>query len=241
MPESDLIKDLLHRRSDMSTFVIHFTRGTELLCEAQIISMLKSLKLIAKKPYGMAKRLGTLTESTSVTQQTVCFTDMPIEHSWMMVRSIAGRDWHFQPYGLVFSKEYARSKGCHPVWYVDSAGPTPSLADAVLQLIRTYHEAYEKDSAAYPLESLDILRLAPFMEARGLQVDFMWEREWRHRGDFEFESPGNVVAVLAPEDKHVDMRGKILALGTEWVARDVPILDPSWGTDKIIHTLSKGT
>ncbi|QEM25743.1 hypothetical protein D6M20_02580 (plasmid) [Rhodococcus qingshengii] len=241
MPELDNIKDLLHRRSDLSTFVHHFTRGTPADCEASILNMLATRTLNARTPYGMATHLDGLTYLTPATQRTVCFTDTPIEHSWMMVRDIAGRSWDFQPYGIVFSKEYARTKGCHPVWYVDAFGPPPSMASTVWQLIENYRLAFMATPAAYPLETLDVLRMAPFMEPRMNGKDFVWEREWRHRGDFNFESPANVVAVFAPEVNHFLLRPKINALGPEWGQRDVPILDPRWGTDKIIHALSKGT
>lgn len=241
MPELEFIKDLLHRRSDLSAFVHHFTRGTIAECEAQILSMLETRTLIAKTAFGLARHFDEFTDETPVTQRTVCFTDTPIEHSWMIVREIAGRQWNFQPYGLVFSKEFARAQGCHPVWYVDTAGPEPSMSTAMYRLIEHHRVTYAANPAAYSLQDWDILRIAPFMEPRAANRDFVWEREWRHRGNFNFGSPANLVAVFAPENSHNRLREKISKLGMEWHQRDIPVLDPGWGTDRIIHALSKGT
>lgn len=238
MAELELIGDLLHRRSDLGGFIHHFTRGTPTQCDAALLNMLRGMTLVAVKAWGVARDFDGATLSTSVTQRTVCFTDTPIEHSWMMVRQIAGRSWNFQPYGVVFTKAFARAKGCHPIWYLDAYGPDPSMATAVLRLVDAYRREITADPARFPLESLDILRMTPFMEMRHAGQDFAWEREWRHRGNFNFEAPSNVVAVFAPEYEHFRLRGQIAGLSPAWAARNVPILDPKWGADRILHALS---
>ncbi|WP_158171050.1 hypothetical protein [Rhodococcus sp. JT-3] len=238
MAEPELIDDLLHRRSDLGGFIHHFTRGTPAQCEVTLLNILRGMTLVAANAWGVARDLDGATLSTSVTQRTVCFTDMPIEHSWMMVRQIAGRSWNFQPYGVVFTKAFARVKGCHPIWYVDAVGPPPSMSTAVGRLVEAYRTGITNDPANYQLENLDILRLTPFMEWRHAGQDFVWEREWRHRGNFNFDAPRNVVAVYAPENQHLRLRGQIAGLSPDWAARTIPILDPKWGSDRILQALS---
>jgi len=236
---ADLIRDLLQRRSDLSTFLHHFTKGTPADAEAALMSILGGLCLSARKPWGLARDFDSATiSSPTVTQRVVCFTDTPIEHSWMMVRDIAGRSWDFQPYGVVFAKNFARAQGCHPIWYLDEQGPAPSIAAAMRQLIQTYRDARAKTPADYPPESMDILRMTPFMELRTEQQDFFWEREWRHRGDFRFATT-DVVAVFAPEKDHARLKPLISGLSVDWATRDVPLLDPVWGTNYIFGALSR--
>lgn len=238
MAEPELIGDLLHRRSDLGGFIHHFTRGTPAQCEVTLLKILRDMTLVAANAWGVARDFDGATLSTSVTQRTVCFTDTPIEHGWMMVREIAGRSWNFQPYGVVFTKAFARAKGCHPIWYLDTYGPAPSMATAVHRLVEAYRGGIARDPATFPLETLDILRMTPFMEWRHDRQDFVWEREWRHRGNFNFDAPSNVVAVFAPEHQQIRLRGYIAGLSPAWAARNVPILDPKWGADRIIHALS---
>jgi hypothetical protein len=111
------------------------------------------------------------------------------------------------------------------------------VATTLENLLQTSKNARNTEPDRNPIESLDILRIAPFVQPRSTRQDFVWEREWRHRGDFKFK-PSKLVAVLAPSQKHPELREKINALNPQWQARNVPILDPSWGTNQIVKTLS---
>ena len=57
---TEQIEDLLHRRTDLSTFLVHFTRESDdgkTTSQDNLLSILKKCKLKARNTYGMAGRL----------------------------------------------------------------------------------------------------------------------------------------------------------------------------------------
>lgn len=235
----DNIEDLLYRRTDLSTFLVHFTRGDNWLqAKENLLSILRSETIEARHPYGMAQKIDYRTLDGVATQRVVCFTDTPLEHCWMLVREIAGRGCKFQPYGVAFTKPFARSKGCNPVWYIDQTPGHDWVTKPVTELIERYIEASTADPARYPLDTMAILRMAPFFEQSGVGKDFAWEREWRHRGHFGFGGPENVMAVFAPEQEHPSLRKELDGWDEFWERRRVPLLDPKWGLEKMLVAMS---
>ncbi|MEU7970696.1 hypothetical protein AB0B48_01485 [Micromonospora sp. NPDC049089] len=72
----------------------------------------------ARSPFGPAS-MHEPNLTYAATQKVVCFTETPLEHTWMMLEDIDKRDVHFQPYGLAVTKTTARLAACNPVWYSD--------------------------------------------------------------------------------------------------------------------------
>ncbi|WP_176562331.1 abortive infection system antitoxin AbiGi family protein [Mycolicibacterium palauense] len=230
------IADMLHRRNDLSTFLVHFTRdapdggGTAFDALKAIVTQ---LKIEARTAYGLASNHPTAAGS----QRVVCFTETPLEHSWTMTRELAERRTSkFAPYGLAFTKTYARRRACNPVWYINQTRgfdwPTQALNTAIAGEIRPYEH---RDS---------LFRITPFIEQMGdwsqggttRMKEFWWEREWRRVGDFSFE-PIHTVALLAPASDHTELRQTLDATGF-WSSRAVPILDPDWGLERMIAVMS---
>ena len=117
------IEELIHRRTDLSTFVIHWTREFESTpARTNLLSILMSRRITAKNPMGAAvKKLekqptGQNRETALDSQKVVCFTEAPLEQAWSFVSYIHGRDAQFEPYGLAFTKRRARRLGVNPVW-----------------------------------------------------------------------------------------------------------------------------
>ena len=57
---SERIEDLLHRRTDLSTFLVHFTRDSDdgaTISQDNLLKILKTGRLEARNSYGMAMRL----------------------------------------------------------------------------------------------------------------------------------------------------------------------------------------
>jgi hypothetical protein len=57
---SEQIEDLLHRRTDLSTFLVHFTRDSDdgaTASQDNLLSILNTCKLRARSTYGMAGHL----------------------------------------------------------------------------------------------------------------------------------------------------------------------------------------
>ncbi|MFC8384274.1 abortive infection system antitoxin AbiGi family protein [Nocardia sp. NPDC057272] len=234
---ADRIQDLLYRRSDLSTFLVHFTRGTDYEAFTNLFNMLRDQVIEARTSYGMATMLDDRTRADpSVTQRTVCFTDTPLEHCWMMVREIDRRGWQFRPYGIAFTKGYARSRGCNPVWYMDQTPGYTWLTGAVNQMVEAARR--QCDNPFQDAAELEILKITPFFEQSGRGKDFAWEREWRHRGNFRFQSPYNVMAVFAPDSLHPALRDVIASISPVWKERRVPVLDPEWGLERMLVAMS---
>lgn len=243
----DKIEDLLHRRTDLSTFLVHLTRDSEDdPARDNLLAMLEEQTIEARTPLGMAKHLDKHLLDGPASQRVVCFSETPLEHTWMMVRKIDLRQQHFKPYGLVFSKTTCRQRGCNPVWYLDqSLGTHNWLTKAVDDLVdRAREDSKVKGTVQEDLlDEQSILRLTPFIEtmgnSAGKRKEFWWEREWRHVGDFTFPCPRNVIAVLAPEEDHVDMEKDIAEISKPWERRRVPLLDPRWGLERMIAGLAR--
>ncbi|GAA4110713.1 hypothetical protein GCM10022215_06050 [Nocardioides fonticola] len=241
----DEIEDLLHRRTDLSTFLVHLTRDTKKHgARDNLLSLLEDRTIRARSALGMAADLDDYLRDTRATQRVVCFSETPLEHSWMMVRDIRGRTQKFKPYGLVFSKSYARRVGCNPVWYLDITVGHDWLTVPVNKLVAEAKKVSRSRIGRLKGDLLaeeHIFRLTPFIEQMGnpsgTRKEFWWEREWRHVGDFAFR-PRKVVAVLAPEAEHEDLADEIEAIDHDWEKRRVPLLDPGWGLERMISALA---
>lgn len=241
------IEELLHRRNDLSTFVVHFTRDTPpSSAYDNLLSILKTWQLEARNTYGMAKTLADRFPEVAATQRTACFTETPLEHAWMMCSDIDNRDIRFDGYGVAFTKTYARRRGANPVWYLDIT-PTGRdwLTNPVNQMVQEAVQASTPPGAPAPdparLSEAPILRLTPFIEqmgplTSGRRKEFWWEREWRHVGDLHF-TPNDIVVVFAPVTAHEVLRSA-LAADPNYVGRMPRLIDASWGLERMIGALA---
>ncbi len=96
------IEELLRRRTDLSTFVIHWTRqGNGKAALENLQSILANQTLLARTPMGAAViqlekvlRQGKLRPKDHQTalksQRVVCFTEAPLEQAWSFVCPIKG-------------------------------------------------------------------------------------------------------------------------------------------------------
>lgn len=252
------IDDLLHRRTDLSTFFVHFTQGDDLDSAQRVLqNILREGEIEARNNFGMAKAFANSfpekLEEAKLEQKVCCFTETPLEHAWMMVEDIAHRSCKFKPYGIVFSKEFGISQGLNPVWYLNIKRGTNYLTAPITRMVKKCWEYLEeKDNVLeveldnfgtpIPLQArFEVLRITPFIEQVGDTTngtkDFSWEREWRKVGPLPFR-PEDVVAVLAPEARHDSLRKEIAEIPPGWKKREVPILDPKWGLERMILALS---
>jgi hypothetical protein len=191
---ADDIEGLLHRRTDLSTFLVHLTRDTKKNeARENLLNLLEDRTIRARTALGMAADLDDYLKDTVATQRVVCFSETPLEHSWMMVRDIKGRQQKFKPYGIVFSKSFARRRGCNPVWYLDITIGHDWLTVPVNDLVSDAKAASKGRLGRLKgdlLAEQSIFRLTPFIEQMGnpsgTRKEFWWEREWRHAGDFTF-------------------------------------------------------
>lgn len=223
------IRDVLYRRSDLSTFVVHLTRDKE-----SLESIVEDWKIEAKSVWGWAKNKIKENTPEEDSQKCVCFTETPLEYTHLMIEQIKGRSYQPGPYGISITKKLARKKGCNPVWYVDM---TPGQVKQ-WELSKAVDGIIHGEIANNNFEDSDIKKIAPFIEQMypGANNDhpkeFWWEREWRHVGYFDLP---NHVIILCPDENDNHQHFECLATQSGNSAKCV---DPSWGLEKIIARLA---
>lgn len=225
------IREILHRRTDLSTFVVHLARSTEESSALQVLAEIASShQLLAKRAFGWAR------DHDDGSQRCVCFSETPLEHIHLLLGSmVPAREVVMEPYGVAFPKMLARSIGINPVWYVDKTpGRDWKLSQALDALTRWTADAAA--TSGTPFGNYYFAHISPFFEFMGTwpttggQKEFWWEREWRHVGDLFVREPG--VIWLCPEDEVDDLR--------ELSGRPIePWIDPRWGLEAIIAHLAK--
>ncbi|MFE0462776.1 abortive infection system antitoxin AbiGi family protein [Kitasatospora sp. NPDC058965] len=241
MPE---IENLLHRRTDLSAFIVHFTRAHKRKTASENLqSILRAGAIEARNVFGMADKLAKKYEAVVDTQRTVCFTETPLEHAWMMCEAIPGRAMSFNGYGLAFTRSFARRMGANPVWYIDITKGHDWLVNPVNNLVASVAEDLAQSSASEREEvaqQADILRPTPFYEQMGnpsgTRKEFWWEREWRHVGDFEFDL-SDLVVLFAPEADHDEIDEVLYDLKPK--GRRPQLVDATWGLERMIAAFAR--
>ena len=254
MAKKKKVEDLLKKRKDISTLIVHIVRdhkrdkdGEDMEARDILLQILKENKLRAKNIHGWLSSDSRLTNIEEVEkyhpQKTVNFTESPFEFLKMMTEDIEGRNHDFQPYGLIFSRRVARKKGCNPVWYIDVTPEKRNLEDSIYKAMGIASWSQENHEEKVKIENPknEIFALTPFLERKGPwgadrngRKEFWWEREWRHVGDMEL-SPKDVVAVIAPAKEQDAFREKFK--GSLW--EDVKLLDIEWDNTKVEEVIGK--
>jgi hypothetical protein len=218
-----LTKDqLLQKREDLSPFLIHLTRTGDvrlykdiyglpqdnrhpLEAKQSLESIIKNKTIKAVSPYGyfnfkvkQERANGTFRNPESRVERkwlmSVCFTETPVDHVYLQCQQIAGRQLHFQPYGLAFFEQSVRRRKGNPIFYAETTN----------QLIRSAW-----DQIPTLPNCSDFKGIMPLVEGFGppwyqgrfspSEIDFRWEREWRVAGHFKFDF-GDVAFGLCETD-----------------------------------------
>jgi hypothetical protein len=224
------IRQVLSRRSDLSTFLVHLTReypeGTS--PKENLKSILIGETVEARNPYGAAvyQLNRSKVDSASLdTQKVVCFTETPLEHVQLISEPISGRNFRFGPYVIAITKRVARQRAVNPVRYLDI---TPGHNWLTMPLNSMVNDAINKGD----FKASDVARLTPFIEqmgplSSGSRKEFWWEREWRHVGDFRLASR---FIVICPEKDF----SEVMPLCHE----NIRLIDPEWSLEQIIGRLA---
>lgn len=225
------VKDIVARRTDLGTFLVHLTRGdaTEQARE-NLRQILTEGQLEARNPFGPAVAKLRTANMPVDSQRCVCFTETPLEHTHMLIAEITGRAIQFAPYGIAFPKKLGRAIGINPVWYLDI---TPGHD----WLTQPFDALIDSAIASGNFDESPIKAIAPFIEQMGTRrggggyrKEFWWEREWRIRGDCPL--PDRVI-VLCPEQEFHDFSQVVEESGVE-----AAFVDPRWGLEQIISRLA---
>jgi hypothetical protein len=224
-------KDLLNRRSDLSTFLVHLTRSTDGRTAADNLrAILTDGRIKSKSVFGILKKAsdrGELDNETEDTQRCVCFTETPLEFVYLLVEELQGRQVRLEPYGIAITKRQGRLRGVNPIWYVDI---TPGHHWLTQDLDRL-RDRFLADPPANP----NLAPLFPFVEQMGrgenYQKEFWWEREWRKTGNLAL--PDKFI-VLCPEDSIPDFEALLIEAERPYCR----CIDPRWSLERIIGHLA---
>lgn len=229
------IKEVIARRTDLSTFLVHLTRSQgEVTAKDCLKKILKDKEILAKSAFGMAKEGLSQNANLLNSQNCVCFTETPLEYLHLMIGEIEGRQCDFSPYGVAITKNLGRKLSLNPIWYVDITPGHDWLTEPINQLIDDVKN--ETD-----LEKCPILKIAPFIETmgsskgmgKGYRKEFWWEREWRHVGNFRLP-PTKII--LCPENEFSEFNDFI---DKNTIYRQTySLVDPNWGLEEIIARLA---
>lgn len=230
------IEEILARRSDLSTFLVHLCRTrNNKTGKEHLESILRDGRVKAKSAMGHAVRSLERKKLSTRSQRCVCFSETPLEHVALLLGDIDGRVCAFEPYGIAITKLQGRREGVNPVWYIDITPGHDWLTKYIDQLVEA--AILTGDFDAQPFS-----QLAPLIEQMGegtrqedgrrYRKDFAWEREWRIRGDLLLASR---FLILSPEGDHDFFRRLIEEID---IGYSVRFIDPSWSLERMIASLA---
>lgn len=208
------IQDVLERRLDLGTFLVHLTKGD---AASNLANIIKSKVLEARSPFGMAHAAMSKAGFKNDSQKCVCFSEVPLQFVSLLTQPIKDRQVEMKPYGIAVTKKQARAEGVNPVWYLDqSRGRSDWLTGQVANLVQTAISSKDENNS--------IFRLAPFIEHFGTVKDFSWEREWRCLEGFNLSSS---FLLIAPERDHEQFQKLLKSEGFD----SVPVIDCNWSLE----------
>jgi len=208
--------------TDMSNFVVHFTRlfnGKKPYWN--MLGILSQRRIRAMSAFGIGRKDAPNEKS----QYATCFSEVPLHQ----LSRLADKR---SKYGIVFRKDFVVHRHGNPILYAYKGGQ-------LNQSIRSLMKASKKDPGS------DIWKITPFIDAPGAYGKstyfFEWEREWRKIGDFNFDTD-DVECLIIPQDLHGAAKSFFIDVKQENLGPvyNCPFIDPYWSRVKIQKTLNAG-
>jgi hypothetical protein len=213
--------------TDMSEFVVHFTKATIRPADTDNTPYWQHLGIIwdgqitpSDKRWGAASEDDRLGDS----QRAVCFSEVPLPFTARIA------DRRGSSYGLGFTQEFVRRQGAARVWYLDK---DEAVASAFSELMQIHRADFDTED---PLWKVTPLVVQPHEKYR-----FEWEREWRLAGPHGLHFTMEDIAFLfIPEEWHKSARGFFDSYepGTAPIPR-CPFIDPHWDETEIESALTR--
>ncbi len=231
-------------RDDFSRFVVHLTRDTdEGAASDNLLKILEQKTIEARNPHCLfIKKIktGKFDDKLQRAFNTVCFTEAPLNQIRFMVADIPGRSIRLKPFGLVFRRSSVIEAGACPALYLNGVGANHAKFlqrrfDRDFTGIRTVQELRRKMAT----ESEDVLAFYSLCNLISPYYDFSWEREWRHRGDFQFKYY-QIVAIITGST--LPFKEKMESKLPEAKLKDlrkVPLINPDWNYERVISEMSQ--
>ena len=230
-------------REDLSRFLVHLTRDYEgTKARDNLISILLDKTIEARNPHCLFMHEIDRLRFSQVLRKafcTVCFTETPLAQVRRLTTAIPGRKVEFKGYGLVFLKETLLQRGASPAIYLNAKGT--SLRDYLLSRFRSDFDSINKLCKLKRLHTEhhgSIIQYYSLINIIADNYDFMWEREWRYSGAFEFEY-SDLIAIVAPDPKWFESYCKDqLPPETLRYIDMVPIISLRWSYEEVVETMS---
>jgi hypothetical protein len=229
-------------REDISRFLVHLTRDyNDVVARKNLISILKDKTIYAMNAHCLVMHKLQQMHFSKILQKefhTVCFTETPLPQIKQLTKEIEGRRIKLSSYGLVFWKDELFEKGASPAIYINAKGTSVSsfLIDEfenIFKQVTTFKGLKEKET-----HYKDIVHYYSLINVVKDEHDFMWEREWRHHGDFKFIYR-NVAAIIAPNPERFKELCK--ANCTDQLKKyldRIPFISPEWTYEELIEELA---
>jgi hypothetical protein len=230
-------------REDVSKFLVHLTREYDAeAAEDNLVSILRSRKINARNAHCLFKHEISRLHFSSVLARefnTVCFTEAPLTQIQRLVGKIPGRQIALRPFGLVFRKDTLLVSGANPAIYLNAKGT--KLRE---YLLARFREDFDNIRSLSRLKQeqqeyyRSIVQYYSLVNIVRDNHDFMWEREWRHKGSFPFRYI-DVIAIIArdPEEFEAKCQGELNPEKYRYIQM-IPIISPYWSYEDIVETMS---
>ena len=170
---------------------------------------------------------------------TVCFTEAPLTQIKQLVSKIEGRKIQLKPYGLAFWKDFLFELGSSPAIYINAKGTSISKF-----LIDNFDSIFKNAKSIKPLKEAEANNFKNIVHYYSLinvvkdKHDFLWEREWRHHGDFSFKYK-DLVAIIASNPRGFEKfcKTKLTKSQYRFISR-IPIINPDWTYEELIENFA---
>jgi len=227
-------------REDLSRFLVHLTRDYDGDDAANnLISILRDKTIYAKNAHCLVMhkidQMG-LSDLLRSEFNTVCFTETPLTQVRQLVSEIKGRKIQLKPYGLVFWKDQLFESGSSPAIYINAKGTSIAKFllhefDSIFKGVTTFRRLKKVEADHYE----NIVHYYSLINVVRDKHDFLWEREWRHHGDFKFQYR-DIVAIIANNPGGFDKWCESKFDKTQYdYLKKIPIINPNWTYEELIE------
>jgi hypothetical protein len=216
-------EDFLDKKRDYSPFLVHLTRDGLDVCGEPAVPARFVLDWILDERILKAydhfclfdSKIQSSDDTTKNRFKVTCFTETPLDQIEVLVERVQGRTKIFEPFGLVFKKDFIRQNGGNPVFYASGT------------LFETLWQLY--DTAVSNNFSKGENNFLALVNRCDESFDFHWEREWRIVGDLKFQLD-SIYCGLCPEEDISYFENKYQPL---------IFISPFWRINKILNKLMR--
>lgn len=216
---------------------MHLTRGAP---KKNLVSMLRRKTIEARNAHCLfGYEFGPFSAVLKEEFNTICFTETPLPQIRRLTGDIPGRRIALAGYGLVFSKDAMIARGACPAVYLNAKGT--KLKHYLLSRFRTdfkdirsLKKLKKKETDHYR----SMIQYYSLINIIAENYDFAWEREWRHRGDFEFRYR-DIVAIVAEDPTAFESYCKesLKPERFKYIER-IPVISANYSYEEVVEAMS---